>query len=310
MSKNFENLEEKILRASRAARGFAQNDSIGKAFKFSRTLEKETEIYMCPELFSIGPFVVRGYGFMVAIGVLACFAMANYRAGKYGLNKDVIFDVGFISTIIGFISSKLFYMILSIPEIIRNGNFWRHLTGPGYIVYFGLIGGVLTAVLYMRIKKLPFLPYFDLAAPSMAIAQAIGRLGCLMAGCCYGLPTESRFNIVFQNAAASAPKGVSLIPTQIISSLGNFLIMFTLLIYARRKPKAGRVGALYIILYAVGRFFVEFIRNDYRGAIGPLSMSQLISIVMLIPGIWLFIKAKEVYVPAENKDKEAKQSDE
>ncbi|MCL2254206.1 MAG: prolipoprotein diacylglyceryl transferase [Lachnospiraceae bacterium] len=246
---------------------------------------------MYNELLKIGPVTLHGYGLMIGIGIFVCFSMADRRAKKLGLDPDVIFNVGFISVIFGFISSKLFFLMLSLPDIIRNGGFWKALSGNGFIVYGGLTGGVITAIIYLRIKKIPFLPYFDLAAPSMVVAQAIGRLGCFLAGCCYGRETDSRFGIMFQNSS-SAPNGVNLIPTQLISSFGDFVIMFVLLWYAKKKPKAGRVGALYIILYAVGRFFVEMLRNDYRGALGVLSTSQLISILMLIPGIWLFVGAK------------------
>ena len=93
-----------------------------------------------------------------------------------------------------------------------------------------------------------------------------------------------------------APNGVRLFPTQIVSSLGNFAILFALLWYAKKKPKAGRVGALYIILYAVGRFLIEYLRNDQRGEVGFLSFSQFVSVLMLIPGIWLFYKAKDAVV--------------
>jgi phosphatidylglycerol:prolipoprotein diacylglycerol transferase len=244
------------------------------------------------ELLRIGPVTFYGYGLMIAIGILACFFMADRRARKLGLDPDVIFNVGFISIIGGFITSKLFFIAMDLPNIIKNGLFLKALISNGFIVYGGLIGGVLTAVAYLRAKKIPFLPYFDLAAPSMAIAQAVGRLGCLIAGCCYGRETDSRFGMMFPHSGF-APQGVKLIPTQLISSIGNFAIMFALLWYARRKPKTGRVGALYILLYAVGRFFIEYLRNDIRGDVGPLSMSQFISILMLVPGILLFVRAKE-----------------
>ncbi|MCL2052332.1 MAG: prolipoprotein diacylglyceryl transferase [Lachnospiraceae bacterium] len=244
------------------------------------------------ELFSIGPITLYGYGLMIGIGIFVCFFMADRRAKKFGLDADVIFNVGFLSVIGGFITSKLFFIAMDLPNIIRNGIFLKSLISNGFIVYGGLIGGVLTAIAYLRLKKIPFMPYFDLAAPSMAVAQAIGRLGCVIAGCCYGRVTDSAFGIIFENSSF-APNGIKLIPTQLISSLGNFAIMFALLFYAKRKPKAGRVGALYIILYAVGRFFIEFFRNDYRGSVGPLSVSQLISLIVLIPGVWLFVRKND-----------------
>ncbi|MDR2547089.1 MAG: prolipoprotein diacylglyceryl transferase [Lachnospiraceae bacterium] len=244
------------------------------------------------ELFSIGSVTVYSYGVMLAIGVIACFFMADRRAPKFGLDPDIIFNAGFISIIVGFISSKLLYIIVDIPNIIASSDPWRAILNSGFVVYGGLIGGVLTGLIYLRRKKVPFLPYFDLAAPSMVIAQAFGRIGCFLAGCCYGCRTETAIGVVF-SGSRHAPNGVSIIPTQLISSFGNFIIMFILLWYANKRPKAGRVGALYIMLYSVGRFALEFFRDDNRGYWGAFSTSQWIAIALLPLGIWLFVSAKE-----------------
>ena len=224
---------------------------------------------------------------MIGIGVLAAFLMADKRAKAKGLDADHIFNMGFISAVLGFAGAKLLFVIMELPTVIKSGNFWAALSGNGFIVYGGIIAGVLTAVVYSRVKKVPFLRYFDLAAPSIAIAQAFGRIGCLLAGCCYGRETDLPLGITFRHSSY-APNNVSLIPTQIISSLGNFGITLILILYARKKRPAGKVGGLYLILYAVGRFVVEFLRNDYRGSIGPLSTSQFIALLMLIPGLLLF----------------------
>ena len=254
---------------------------------------------MYNELFSIGSITIYSYGVMVGLGVLACFFMADRRARKYDLDPDIIFNAGFISLIVGFLSAKLLYIIVDLPNIIASANPWRAIVNSGMMVYGGLIGGVLCGLIYLRHKKAPFLAYFDLAAPSMLIAQALGRLGCFFAGCCYGCPTDSVIGITFTNSR-HAPNGVSLVPTQLISSAGDFIIMFILLWYAKRRPKAGRVGALYIMLYAAGRFAIEFFRDDKRGYFGPLSTSQWIALIMAPLGVWLFVWAgKKVEKKAE-----------
>jgi 5,10-methenyltetrahydrofolate synthetase len=182
------------------------------------------------------------------------------------------------------------------------------LTNSGFIVYSGLIGGILCGWVIMCIKKQSFLVYFDLAAPSIAVAQGFGRIGCYLAGCCYGRPTTSPFGAVFRNSDFVPPslRLTPLIPTQLISSAGNFAMMAILLLYARRKPKSGRVGGLYIVLYAVGRFFIEFWRGDaQRGALGALSTSQVVALVMLLPGIYLLIAPS---LPKKEGEKEDKSS--
>lgn len=128
------------------------------------------------------------------------------------------------------------------------------------------------------------LAYLDLMIPSVALAQAFGRIGCFLAGCCYGRETDSWCGVVFTNSDF-APNGVKLLPTQLFMAGGDFLIMAVLLWYASKRPMRGRTSALYLILYSVGRFCIEFLRNDDRGTVGMLSTSQFIAVFTLIVGI-------------------------
>ena len=141
---------------------------------------------------------------------------------------------------------------------------------------------------YCRVKKERFLPYFDLVMPAVSFAQGFGRLGCFFAGCCYGRETDSWFSITFTHSDF-APNGVKLLPTQLMSSAGDFLICGLLLLYAGRKPKEGQVAAGYMVLYGIGRFIIEFFRNDYRGSIGVLSTSQIISIGVVAAGVVFYL---------------------
>jgi len=122
----------------------------------------------------------------------------------------------------------------------------------------------------------------------VALAQGFGRLGCFMAGCCYGAETDSVLGIIFPEGGM-APAGVKLWPTQLFSAGGDFLIAGILLATYRKLPHKGDGGALYLLLYAVGRFFVEFFRGDQRGAVGALSTSQFISIFIFAAAIGLLL---------------------
>lgn len=254
---------------------------------------------MHSDLFSIGPFTVHSYGLMIAIGIVFAFGTGMFRAKRKGLDPEFVLDVGLYAMIIGLISTRLLYYIVEIPSIIKDPSILWDFS-VGYVVYGGIIGGVLTGVIYCKIKKKNFFDYFDLIMPSIVLAQGFGRIGCFLAGCCYGKETDSVFGVVFHNSQM-APNGVKLIPTQIISSAGDFLIYLILIIYAKRSKKSGRVGAMYLILYAIGRFFVEFLRNDYRGSIGVLSTSQLISCGIVVIGIIIFCIAKPK-MPEVNPD--------
>lgn len=244
---------------------------------------------MYNDLFSIGPLTVHGYGLMIAIGVLTALFVGEARAKKRGMNSDVLYPMTFLCVVFGFLSAKLLYCIVEWKTFIKEPL--SLLSSNGFVVYGGIIGGVAAAFLYFKIKKLDFWEYFDLVLPSVALAQAFGRIGCFLAGCCYGRETDSFIGIVFTHSDF-APNGVKLIPTQLISSAGMFLIAGILFWYAKKERKKGTVGALYLILYSIGRFFVEFLRNDYRGEVGIFSTSQFISLFMLAAGIFLFVSKK------------------
>ena len=129
---------------------------------------------------------------------------------------------------------------------------------------------------------------------SVGLGQAFGRLGCLMAGCCYGRETDSWFSITFQESPF-APNGVALIPTQIMSSVADFLNFAILLVVAKKAKSDGQVAGMYLILYSIGRFFLECFRGDPRGSVGALSTSQFIAIFILAVGIAVYLYCTKKY---------------
>lgn len=128
------------------------------------------------------------------------------------------------------------------------------------------------------------LAYLDLMIPSVALAQAFGRVGCFLAGCCYGRKTDSCLGVVFTNSDF-APNGVKLLPTQLFMAAGDLVLTTVLLWYAAKRPVRGKTSMLYLILYSIGRFIIEFFRNDDRGTVGSLSTSQFIAIFTLMAGM-------------------------
>lgn len=240
---------------------------------------------MKTELFSIGPFTVHGYGAMIAFGIICCIFMGMYRAKKRDMNAEAVLDIAIVGVFFGYIGAKLLYVIVELPHFIEHPM--DIIASNGFVVYGGIIAGALAAIVYCRKKELAFMEYFDLCVPSIAIAQGFGRLGCFLAGCCYGRQTDAWYGVVFP-AGSMAPAGVKVIPTQIVSSLGDFLIMGFLLMYSCRAKYTGNVGAMYMLLYGLGRFFIEYLRNDDRGAVGIFSTSQMISIVIVAGAVFLF----------------------
>ncbi len=249
-------------------------------------------------MLKIESITLYGYGLMIALGVISAILVAYFRAKKHDLNQDMVLTLAIFALIFGFAGAKLLYVIVEFKSFINNPMLI--LSGSGFVVYGGIISGVLAVIIYCRIKKVNFFEYFDLLVPSVSIAQAFGRIGCFLAGCCYGCETDSFIGITFTNSSI-APNLVKLVPTQLISSASNFAIAIILILLARRNTKPGRVGLLFLILYSVFRFIIEFFRNDFRGTIWFMSTSQFISIIIFIVAIILFVMSTRASKEKENK---------
>ena len=245
---------------------------------------------MKTDLFSIGSFTVHGYGLMIGIGFILAMLLAEYMAKKLGLREESIIDITIIAGVSGFLGAKLLYIIVEFDTFIKDPK--AVLGSAGFVVYGGIIAGVLCCMFYCRIKKLNFLEYFDLVMPEIALAQGFGRIGCFLAGCCYGKETSGAFSITF-HTSAFAPNGVALVPTQIYSSILDFLHYGLLLLILRSQKKDGETAAAYLIFYSAGRFVLEFFRGDLaRGSVGVLSTSQFISVFTFLAGIVLLVQRK------------------
>ena len=125
-------------------------------------------------------------------------------------------------------------------------------------------------------------------APGVALAQGFGRIGCFLAGCCYGAETSSALSVVFPSDSL-APSGIHLHPTQLYSSAFDFALGIFLIWYSKKHRREGHTFSMYVIIYSVGRFLIEFLRNDPRGNVGILTTSQFIAIFTLIIGIAVYV---------------------
>ena len=186
------------------------------------------------DLFTIGSITIHGYGLMIGIGIIAAYYMAEYRANKRGMDVDMILSIAICGVVCGILGAKILYYVTILDEIVENPKKLLDIS-DGFVVYGGIIGGVLGGYVLSRIKHISFFQYADLVMPSVALAQGFGRIGCFLAGCCYGMPTHSHFAIVFHNSDF-APNNIPLVPTQLISSGLDFLHCL-LLLYAAKKCK-------------------------------------------------------------------------
>lgn len=240
------------------------------------------------EIFTIGPLTLYWYGLMIAIGAISAYLTVEYRAKRKGMQYELIFSLFIWCLVGGILGAKLLYLITQIKAILENPSILLNIT-EGFVVYGGIIGGILAGYLFCRKHKIDFLQYFDLVMPSIALAQGFGRVGCIFAGCCYGVKTDGLISFEY-HVSEYAPIGVPLVPTQIISSILNFLNFITLVFISRRTKASGQVAGFYLVFYSVGRFIIEFFRGDLeRGTIGILSTSQFISIFLFVIGLAIII---------------------
>ena len=240
---------------------------------------------MYPELFSLGPVTVYSYGVLLAVSYLLGLRLAMSRAKKWGLDSSRILDLGIYIIIAALVGAKLLLLIVDFDQFRRSPEELLSLARSGGVFYGGLITAVGVAFWYIHRHGLPFWTTCDVFAPGIALGHVTGRLGCLAAGCCYGKPTNVAWAITFTNPLAAAnvgtPLGIPLHPTQIYEAGAELLILILLLTIERRgRPFAGRTFWLYMLLYAISRYIIEFYRNDPRGFVFGISTSQFISLIL------------------------------
>src|SRR5215471_3839895 len=241
---------------------------------------------MYPRLFEIGPLTLYTYGVLLAAAYLVGLKLAMVRARARGLDANRVLDLGIYIIISALVGAKLLLLVTDFKTFTANPRELLTLARSGGVFYGGLILAVAVALLYIRKVGLPLWTTTDVFAPGIALGHVVGRFGCLFAGCCYGKPTTMPWAITFKDPFAAAnvgtPLGVPLHPTQIYEA-GAELIILVVLLASERKGRAfaGRTFWLYMLLYAISRFIIEFFRGDpERGTIFMFSTSQFISILL------------------------------
>ncbi len=249
------------------------------------------------DLFSVGRFTVHSYGLLIAIGIILAVIIAMKRAKRRGLVADEVLNIAIIIVICGFLGAKILFVLENFKQFLISPM--SVIGSSGFVVYGGICIGLFCVFAYCRwIRKVSFLRYVDLVFPCVALGQAFGRLGCFMAGCCYGRETTAWWGVTFPEGSF-APAGVPLIPTQLISAAGDFVIFLVLLWFTKKAKKVGDVTALYLLLYGAGRFCVEFLRQNEQGGIGPLTTAQCFSICFIAAAGVLFMLNRKMPYSAD-----------
>jgi phosphatidylglycerol---prolipoprotein diacylglyceryl transferase len=240
-----------------------------------------------PELLTLGPLTVYTYGVLLAAAYLLGLRLAMTRARGRGLDPNRALDLGIAIIVSALVGAKLLLVIVEFDHFRRDPTEILSILRAGGVFYGGLIAAVAVAFWYMRRHEMPLWTTCDVFAPGIALGHAVGRLGCLAAGCCYGRPTELPWGITFTNPTAAAnvgtPLGVPLHPTQLYESAAELLILGFLLATEKKGRRFdGRTFWSYMVLYGASRFVIEFFRGDERGMVfGAVSTSQFISLIVV-----------------------------
>lgn len=247
---------------------------------------------------------IPSYGLMILIGYFAGLIVVMLRSGIFHLESLDIFIAYVFAGLGALVGGKAFYIIQGIPEFIQlhaetGLSFLQYAGEAGLVYYGGFIGAVLFIGLYCVIFKTPFWDILDTLLPALPLAQAFGRVGCFLAGCCYGIectvglviPQEQSLQYIYPNLA---PPGIPLLPVQLIESACTLGIFILLMVYGNTRRKPGKLLGIYMVCYGIVRFILEFFRGDARrGFAMDFSTSQWVSIVILAVGIFFLIFYKQ-----------------
>jgi len=240
-----------------------------------------------PVAFSIGAFEVRWYGIMVVMAVITVIAITLLEARRVGIAEEHVYSIGLWAIIGGVIVSRLFHVVDRWDYYVAHPEQLVRL--EGLTIYGAVIGAMLGMLVYTWVKKLSFWQIGDIAAPGAILGQAVGRIGCLLNGCCYGVATSLPWGIVYTHPGSYGPHEV-VHPTQVYHLIWN-LIGFSLLWLLRRRIRPqGSLFLLYLAIYAAGDLSIRFVREGEPFLFG-MQQAQLIGIaVLLITVPWLVIR--------------------
>jgi phosphatidylglycerol:prolipoprotein diacylglycerol transferase len=247
-------------------------------------------------LFSVGSLHFPTYGAVMVLAILGAVWTVVRLGRREGLDSGRLLDFTTWLLLVALLGAKVLMVISDWDYYRQNPGeiFSRSTFLAGGVFYGGFIAALLFATWYIRLQHLPFWKVVDVYAPAISLGLGVGRIGCFAAGCDYGKPTTSAWGVVFTNPisheVSGVPLGIPLYPTQPIMSLASLSIFAILMWRYSRKSRDGEIFVLYLALYAVARFFIEFLRGDEdRGFVFHhlLSTSQFIAILAFATAVWM-----------------------
>ncbi|HDD2410814.1 TPA: prolipoprotein diacylglyceryl transferase [Staphylococcus aureus] len=256
--------------------------------------------YIDPVAFNLGPLSVRWYGIIIAVGILLGYFVAQRALVKAGLHKDTLVDIIFYSALFGFIVARIYFVIFQWPYYAENPGEIIKIWHGGIAIHGGLIGGFIAGVIVCKVKNLNPFQIGDIVAPSIILAQGIGRWGNFMNHEAYGGPVSRAFleqlhlpNFIIENMYIN---GQYYHPTFLYESIWD-VAGFIILVNIRKHLKLGETFFLYLTWYSIGRFFIEGLRTDSLMLTSNIRVAQLVSILLILISISLIVYRRIKYNP-------------
>ena len=254
--------------------------------------------------FQLGAITIYWYGIFVSLGFVVAYLVMHWKAGKMDIPQHKVSDLCFAAMIGGILGARVFYVILNYGEYASNPIEIIRIDHGGLVFYGGFFGAMIALVWLIKKLGLSFWAVADLFALALPLGQSIGRIGCLINGCCFGRPSTSWFSYQYpadsaiwitqvhkHQIAQHAKECLPVLPVQLFQSGINLVIWGILLFMAPKVKHQGQLFSFYLILYSVGRFFNEFNRGDYLTYYWGLTISQLICLLLAPLGLILFYKS-------------------
>ncbi|HEH2878756.1 TPA: prolipoprotein diacylglyceryl transferase [Staphylococcus aureus] len=256
--------------------------------------------YIDPVAFNLGPLSVRWYGIIIAVGILLGYFVAQRALVKAGLHKDTLVDIIFYSALFGFIAARIYFVIFQWPYYAENPSEIIKIWHGGIAIHGGLIGGFIAGVIVCKVKNLNPFQIGDIVAPSIILAQGIGRWGNFMNHEAHGGPVSRAFleqlhlpNFIIENMYIN---GQYYHPTFLYESIWD-VAGFIILVNIRKHLKLGETFFLYLTWYSIGRFFIERLRTDSLMLTSNIRVAQLVSILLILISISLIVYRRIKYNP-------------
>ncbi|MCS4855905.1 prolipoprotein diacylglyceryl transferase [Staphylococcus aureus] len=256
--------------------------------------------YIDPVAFNLGPLSVRWYGIIIAVGILLGYFVAQRALVKAGLHKDTLVDIIFYSALFGFIAARIYFVIFQWPYYAENPSEIIKIWHGGIAIHGGLIGGFIAGVIVCKVKNLNPFQIGDIVAPSIILAQGIGRWGNFMNHEAHGGSVSRAFleqlhlpNFIIENMYIN---GQYYHPTFLYESIWD-VAGFIILVNIHKHLKLGETFFLYLIWYSIGRFFIEGLRTDSLMLTSNIRVAQLVSILLILISISLIVYRRIKYNP-------------